>query len=333
MKEEIVDIDEIINFVKEIEDDRTIKDLKKEYPEKIMELEEALLNYMGEIDLKISKQEIPDKWKYLTKKLVSPYEYFRNIEDYQKPVNNLKKENFLGKLKNDYPSDEIETKEIIKIFNIKNGELTQIYLKSDVLLLACVFENFIKVSVNEFDINPLYCISLPVYTRRCAWKYTGRKSQTLQDKDLILTLENNIRGGIGSIMGRRYVKSDEDKKILYFDANNLYGHSMSQMLPYDEIEMWHCHPDLYMDKLEILNTPDDSDIGCFAEVDLRYLDTIKERTKIFPFCPENKVIHKDKYNAYMNKIKPKNYIKAKNLICDWTDKKNYLTTYNVKILC
>ena len=27
------------------------------------------------------------------------------------------------------------------------------------------------------------------------------------------------------------------------DATNLYGHSMSQMLPYDEIEMWHGHPD------------------------------------------------------------------------------------------
>ena len=30
------------------------------------------------------------------------------------------------------------------------------------------------------------------------------------------------------------------------DATNLYGHSMSQMLPYDEIKMWHGHPDLYM---------------------------------------------------------------------------------------
>ena len=35
-------------------------------------------------------------------------------------------------------------------------------------------------------------------------------------------------------MGDRYVKSDDNKKILYADANNLYGHSMSQSLPYDE---------------------------------------------------------------------------------------------------
>ena len=34
------------------------------------------------------------------------------------------------------------------------------------------------------------------------------------------------------------------------DATNLYGHSMIQPLPYDEIEMWHGHPDLYMNWLE-----------------------------------------------------------------------------------
>ena len=167
-------------------------------------------------------------------------------------------------MKNDYPSDEeIErTKEIIKRFNIKNGELTQIYLKSDVLLLNFVFEKFVKVSVNEFGINPLYCVSLPGYTWQCGLKYTGINLQTLQDKDMILLIENNIRGDISSIMGDRYVKSDENKKILYGDANNLYGHSMSQSLPYDEIKF-----DKNVKLEDILNTPDDSDNGYFVEVD------------------------------------------------------------------
>ena len=200
LKEEIFDNDEILDIVSEIEenytedifnleeDDRTIKNLKKYYPEEIENIEEALLNYIGVNDLKILKTGFPDKWKYLTKKLAYPYEVFNSIEDYKKPVDNIKKEHFFSKLKNGYPNDkEIQrTKDIIERFNIKNGkELTQIYLKSDVLLLACVFEKVIKISVNEYDVNPLYCISLPVYTWQCGLKYTGINLQNLQDKDLI----------------------------------------------------------------------------------------------------------------------------------------------------
>ena len=108
--------------------------------------------------------------------------------------------------------------------------------------------------------------------------------QTLQDKELFLLIENKIGGGISSVMGDRYVKSNENKKILYMDATNSYGHSMSQMLPYDEIEIWQGHPDLYMDKIEEnLNTPDDSDIGYFIEVYLGYPDNIEEKLKKFPY--------------------------------------------------
>ena len=142
LKNEIVDNDEILIIIDKIEEDRTIEDLKKECPNEIEKLEEALLNYMGENDLKIFKTQFPDKWKYLTKKIAYSYEYFSSIDAYQKPVNNLKKEEFFSKLRNDYLSDkEIErTKEIIKRFNFKNGEeLTRILLKRDVFLLTCVF--------------------------------------------------------------------------------------------------------------------------------------------------------------------------------------------------
>ena len=121
----------------------------------------------------------------------------------------MKIKDFFRKLKNEYPSDEeIEsTRKIIKLFFIKNGEeLTRLKMKSDVFLLACVFEKLIKVSINEFDNNSLYCVPLPGYTWQCGLKYTGRNLQTLQDKDMILLLENSIRGGISSVMGNRYVK-------------------------------------------------------------------------------------------------------------------------------
>ena len=226
---------------------------------------DELVKNLYEDDFKILKREFPDKWQYINKKLAYPYQYFNIINDYQKPVDNLKKEDFFSKLKNDYPDDdEVErTKEIIKLFINKDGEeLTKLYCKSDVFLLAEVFEKFVKVSTKEYGINPLYCVSLPGYTYHCALKYTDIKLHTLQDKDLILLLENNVRGGISSVMGDRYVKSDENNMVIYMDATNLNGHSMSQMLPYDEIEMWHGHPDLYMNWLEeILNTPDDNEIG------------------------------------------------------------------------
>ena len=133
LKKEIVDKDDILNIVNELgEEDRTSEDLKEDYPNKIEKLNEALLNYMGENDLKILKTEFPEKGKYSTKKLAYPNEFFNCIEDYQKFVDNLKKEDFFSKLKNDYPSDEeIErSKEIIEKFNNKNGkELTEIYFK------------------------------------------------------------------------------------------------------------------------------------------------------------------------------------------------------------
>ena len=146
--------------------------------------------------------------------------------------------------------------DIIKKFKNENVEkVTQIYLKSEVCLLACVFEMFVKVSVNEFGINHLYCVSLPGYIWQCGLKNTGINLQTLQDKDLILTLENYICRGISSVMSDRYVKSDDNKKILFADANILYGQSMSQPLPYHEIKF-----DKNVKLEELSKTPDDSDI-------------------------------------------------------------------------
>ena len=191
-------------------------------------------------------------------------------------------------------------------------------------MLAGVFEKFIKVSVNKFDINPLYCVSLPVYTWQCGLKCTGINLQTLQDKDMILLLENNIGGGISSVMGDRYVQSDKNRKILYVDANNLYGHSMSQPLPFDELKF-----DKNVKLEDVLNTPIDSNIGYFIEVDFTYPINIKEKTKSFPFALVNKKNNPDKFSDYMKEIKPDTYIQTKKLICHWSDKENYLVQYRM----
>ena len=200
----------------------------------------------------------------------------------------MKKDEFFSKLRNKCPGDEkIEgTNENRKLFNLRNGEeLTKLFLKTDPVLLTCVFEKFLQVSINELDINLSYCVSFPGYTWQCGLKYTDLRLQTLQNKDRTLIFGNTFRGVINSVMGDRFLNSDDNEKILHIDANNLYGHSLSQPIPNDETKF-----EMNFNLEEILNTPDDSDVGYLVEVDLSYPDIIKEKTKDFSFCPENQII-------------------------------------------
>ena len=96
---------------------------------------------------------------------------------------------------------------------------------------------------------------------------------------------------------------------------------MSQPLPFDEFKF-----DNNIELEDILNTPDDSDIGYFIEVNLTYPNNIKEKTKNYPYAPVNKKINPHKFSYFMKKIKPDTYIQTKKLICDWSDKKNFFIT-------
>ena len=81
LEQEIVAKDEISNIVIETKilikedsyDNDSIKDLQKDYPSKIIKLDQVLLKNLGKNEPKILKSEIPDKkWNYLAKKLAHP---------------------------------------------------------------------------------------------------------------------------------------------------------------------------------------------------------------------------------------------------------------------
>ena len=101
-------------------------------------------------------------------------------------------------------------KKLISFLNVKWRRTNKKTLEDNVILIACIVENFINASINELDINLLYPTSLLGYTRQCGLKYTDKGLQTLQDKDFVLFLENKIRG-ISSVLGDRYLESDEKK--------------------------------------------------------------------------------------------------------------------------
>ena len=138
---------------------------------------------------------------------------------------------------------------------------------------------------------------------------------------MILLLGMNLREGISSIVGDRYVNLDENKKyylLIFF----LYGHSMSQPLSYDEI-----FDDRNVKLKDMLNTADNSNIGYFIEVDLFYPDNIKKLSFFLLLLKIKK--NPENVTPHMNKMKPNTCKQSKKLICDWTDEKNYLVQYRM----
>ena len=278
----------------------------------------------------------------LKKKLAYPYEKF-NLDNLHQQLN-LTKEDYWSTLTQSYPSDDDiqRTQELIDKNKIKNGrQLTMLYLKMDVLQFADVFENFVESSTREYKINPLYSYSLPGYTWKAGLKLTNIKLDFIKDtaklpsgKELLLLLENNIRGGISSVMGDRHVQSDENKQILYIDANNLYGWAMSQYLPtgdFKKIKLCCEYDSVLMNEIkeDIFNTPDDNEFGYFIECNLEYPAEIKEKTKNFPFCPYQTKADPNLFSGYMNNINQPNYKPTSKLMCDVTNKSKYMIHYRM----
>ena len=78
--------------------------------------------------------------------------------------------------------------------------------------MSWFFQKQIKVPFKEFGNNLLYCVSLPGCIWQFGLKYANIRLQTLQDNELILALENIIRGSKSSVMGDRYVKTELKKR-------------------------------------------------------------------------------------------------------------------------
>ena len=112
--------------------------------------------------------------------------------------------------------------------------------------------------------------------------------------------------------------NDLNKYLLYLDANNLYGYSISQKLPYKNFK-W--SNDLTLDKIET---------GIY-EVDLSIPENLYNKFKDYPLAPEIKSIPENnlsKYQKYLNnKLNIKYNEKIKKLILDLLPKKNYKIYY------
>ena len=279
------------------------------------------------------KKHFPNHWMLLKNKLAYPYEFYKTLEDYERPIKELLqagKEAYFSKTKNKIPDlEEIDrTNQIIKLFNIKNGrELTELYNKADVILLADIFEKLIEVSKTEFGINPLYHISLPGTTWSNGLKYTKIELELIKNVDLFQMFESGIRCGISGIFGDRYIQSDNNTVIEHVDMNNLYGFAMLMHLPTGNFQIYENNSITESFINKVLNTHDCCNTGYVLIVDLIYPNNIKYKSKNFPFCPENKTINPVNYTEYMKEHESKPHRPTSKLICDQTDKEYYIVHY------
>ena len=203
-----------------------------------------------------------------------------------------------------------------------------------VLQLSDVSENFVEKSTLEYSINPSYSYSLPEYTWKAGLKMTKIKLDFINDKHLLLPLENNIRGGISSVMGDRYLEADENAKFLYIDSNNLYGWTMSQYLPpgdFKKIKCFENDDSVLIDesKEDIIDTPYDNEYGYFIECDLEYPAEIKEKTENFPPFPYQTKADPNLFSGYMKSVKQLNSKPTLKLMCDLTNKPKHMIHYRI----
>ena len=92
------------------------------------------------------------------------------------------------------------------------------YFRSDVLLLADVFENFPKMCLEIYKLDPIKFISVPGLVWQAALKKKQVELDLLTDVDMLLMIEKVIRGGICNAI-HRYAKASNKYMSDYKDEN------------------------------------------------------------------------------------------------------------------
>ena len=234
-----------------------------------------------------------DQLNLLLRKGVFPYDWFDNFNRLY--VDNLPpKESFHSRLNDTDISieDYQHAQNVWEIFDMKiMRDYHDLYLKSDVLLVSDVFENFRDVCLDNYHLDPIFYYTAPGLAWDACLKIAKVKLELLKDYEMLMMVERGIRGGV-SMISTRYGKAnnpymnnyDPDqpiKYISYLDANNLYGWAMCKPLP--------THGFKWMTEEEL---KDWKSMPCILEVDLGYPDNLHDLHNDYPLAPERLTVNK-----------------------------------------
>ena len=312
-------------------------------------------------------EDLPEEaFELLTRKGVYPYAYMDDASKFEE-TKLPPKEAFYNDLTKQHITEEdyAFVKKLCKTFRLKNlGELHDLYMETDTLLLADVFENYRQVIMKNYGLDPTHFYTAPSLSWSAGLKFTKVKLEIPQDIDMHLFVDQGLRGGISmvcnsfaranNLLMKEFDSSIQQSFIKFIDANNLYGWAMSQFLPtgnFKWVTRIECNtPQIthgtegttltkeeeYNKSMrdweqEIMNIDDESNTGYMLEVDVDYpenlhLDLMHDN---FPLAPEAMQIEKDMLSSYQEELGDQLNVTygSKKLCLTLKDKKNYVCHY------
>ena len=280
-----------------------------------------------------------EKLQLMKQKGVYPYDYICNFDKFNE-TQLPSKDEFYSQMNNTHITDEeySHAQNVWNTFNLKTmGEYHDLYLKSDVLLLADVFENFRKTCLEYYRLDPCHYFTSPGLSWDAMLKMTEVNLELITDIDMHQFVEKGLRGGISYIANRygkannKYMQNwnpnEESKYLMYLDANNLYGWAMSQYLPTGNFK--------WLNKQQIKNinwkTVDaENKTGYLLEVDLEYPHELHDLHNDYPCGAEQIKVTQDMLSDYCQRIAEKFGIKSgqvSKLIPTLANKTKYVLHY------
>ena len=282
---------------------------KKDYSIKIIDslafLQSNLNDLSKDLDnnLKtITKNHFKDKFKLVNKNLDNfPYNYVNpetlqneNIPDKKYFYNMLK-------LKDITDKEYKEVKRFYENMEFKNiKEYLECYLKSDITLLADVFNNFRKIIFDNLGLDCVKYISAPSLSKDAGLKYSKCKIENIKDVSIFQFVRKSIMGGLSDSINP-YVKLDnKNQSIVYNDISSQYPHELRKKLPVSNYK--------FVENFDQNKYGQDKDYDCIMLCSVKTTDLIK-KDLLYNQCPmlvsKCKITDKNLSEYQLNQIKNK----------------------------
>ena len=289
-------------------------------------------------------EQFPQVWEMnatnlplLTQKGVYPYSYIKNFKVFEETTL-PPKDAFYNDLTEEAISNEDyqHAEKVWSTFDCETmGDYHDLYLYTDIFLLADIFEAFRQVCLKQYSLDPAHYYTVPGLAWDAALKFTQIKLDTIADIDIHQFLEGGSRGGISMISHRfaqannaylaEYNPDKPSSYIIYTDANNLYGYAMVQSLPVSDFE-WVINPK----DVDVRLISDDASRGYILEVDLEYPAHLHDLHSDYPLAAEKKLITEEMLSPYQQKLKQDlgyKPAKVEKLVPNLWNKRNYIIHY------